>query len=183
MNNKKEYTIRLANENDTRKISKLLEKYKNIDDISKSKENFFMDAKVNLNVYSKLSIRYYLYNFEQEFIIVEKGDEIWGLVVVALPVDKTKVFNLNVMILNDDAISLVKEIFRFAVSELNKKSVIKPTKIRTFISIDNTLSDFWINKLKNVGFVYEALRECETEDDKVLVSMVLDTIVQEEQVC
>lgn len=182
MSMEKKYKIRLAEENDTRKISEFIEKYK-VMDKSDVEKTLFVNDKVRLNDYSKLVVRFYLYNFKEEFIIVENNNEIESLVSIGLPKDKSRAFTLNLMLLKDECIDLIKEIFDFAIFELNEKSIIKPTKIRTFLSLNNKCSDFWINRLKSVGFKYEALRECESKDKRLLISLALSTIIQEEKVC
>lgn len=173
------YKIRLAVEKDTQRITEYINKYKE-NNCMKITKRSFVSALVAQDDYSEISLRYNLYNFLEEFILIENDEKIEGLISIKVSQNLSKAFNLNFILFDNLNIDTLNETLNYILINLPNKSIVVPTKIRTFIESDNTLSQYWIDIFNEIGFRYEVTRDYELKNEKSVISLKVDTVLNEE---
>ena len=169
-----EYSLRLAEEKDTRSIIDFINNKRKNSKLNLEK-NLFINVMLNNYNYSSENIRYSLYNFTEEFILIEKYGIINGVIAIDIPQNLSKAATMNLIILDDFIIHKFKEIFKFTLCELDKKSIRDLTKIRVFIEENLEYSEYWIKLYEDLGFVHEVTRAFEIEHRGPIKSMSIDT--------
>lgn len=176
---KNNYIIRLAEEKDTKEINAYLNKHKKNNCINVT-NRAFVNALITPIDYSDLMVRNNLYSFSEEFILVENEEEIEAVISVKVSNNMSRVFVLNLLLCESLDINKLREAVKFLLIELPKRSIISPTKIRTFIGKDNVLAQYWIDIFNQLGFKYETTRNSELESGQSVISLEIDTILDEE---
>lgn len=111
--------IRLADENDIEKIYTFINKSIISKKGNSNKLVTFTDAFINLDAYNSLAIRFNLYNYKEEFFIVQNDDNnIKGIISFRIPDGLSKCFSLSLMILEDRDLLMIDKIFEFAIEKL-----------------------------------------------------------------
>lgn len=166
--------IRLADENDIEKIYTFINKSIISKKGNSNKLVTFTDAFINLDAYNSLAIRFNLYNYKEEFFIVQNDDNnIKGIISFRIPDGLSKCFSLSLMILEDRDLLMIDKIFEFAIEKLLSESIVIPSKIR--ININNGIDKFTIitNNFLKLGFSHEAIRKGEINSGDLITSLVL----------
>lgn len=187
--NNTEYTIRLAEEKDTTEILEFINRYKKGNNIEMN-NNIFRNVLLSNGYYNNLNVRFNLYNFFEEFILIENKGIIKTLIAIKLPnnlaENLSKVFELNLFLIDSLDVDLLKLGIQYAVNYLPKVSIILPTKIRTFIDSDNNYAELWSSILNKIGFVYKFTRENEFDSNRKIKVFEIDTTIvtnKELEVC
>lgn len=173
------YTIRLAEEKDTERIIKYINKHKK-DHCMKITKQSFVSPLLNLADYNELSIRYNLYNFLEEFILIEDNDKLEGIISIKVSTNLSRAFNLNFILFHNLNINTLKETLDYILMTLPNRSIIVPTKIRTIIESDNMLTQYWIDIFNEIGFRYKATKKYELQNDKSVISLEIAIVLNEE---
>lgn len=173
------YNLRLATETDTHKIAEYINEYKK-NYPNKTTNKSFISALTNLDDYSELNIRYGLYNFSEEFILVESNQKIEGLVSINVPQNLSKVFNLKLILFNNLNINLLKEIINYSLTSLPELSIVAATKIRITVESDTELTQYWIDIFNKLGFTYETTRKYELKSAKSVITLTINTTLSKE---
>jgi len=169
------YSIKLIEEADTKRLIKFMNKYMNSKhEFEMSKRIFLSDQILNQECYNDINIRSSIYNFYEEYIVMEKEGKIAAL--IALDINRnnlSKVLNLNLIICEEGEMSRLRDMFIFATEILPEYSIVEPTKIRTYIRENGIFTEYWKNKLMEAGFSHEVTRENEVGNGVALTTMII----------
>ncbi|MGG7178447.1 hypothetical protein ACQPU1_12670 [Clostridium paraputrificum] len=169
------YSVKLIQEQDTKKVIRFISSYMNKKNkLEMSKKVFLSDQILNQECYNDINIRSGIYNYYEEYIVLEKEKEIIAL--IGLDINKnnlSKVLNLNLLICEENEIELLQDMFSFAIEILPEYSIIEPTKIRTYIRDNRMFSDYWTNILLKAGFIHEVTRKDEVGNGMSLTTMII----------
>lgn len=166
--------FRLADETDTEEIYNFINKVTRNKEKNANKLLVFNDAFIKLDEYKLLSIRFNLYNFEEEFFLIQnENNDIRGIISFKLPEGFSKCFNLNLMILENLNLIILNKIFKFMVEKLLTESIVTPSKLR--ININKKIENYWDirEKFLELGFSHEATRKDETILEDIIISLAL----------
>jgi hypothetical protein len=114
----------------------------------------------------ELMTRYNLFSFSSEFYLLEKNDEIKGLIsIIGRPLKNSTVSFLNYFICKDE--NHAGEFLSLVVTNINDIAINKVSKIVMNIDDETTFNNY-VEILSEAGFVHESTLEDELENSKNL---------------
>lgn len=157
-----EYYMRIGTEEDIIKIFNFIDEHEEKNEYLNYRNPLFINEKE----YSMLGVRVKLFTQREKFFILEKNEEIHGLVVIGLPLQsKKKTAEINLIMVNE---KYSADLLQYALSTLPYISIVEVNKI-TLIKEDINKNIIDENILKNIGFENEAKLENELGFEKNII--------------
>lgn len=168
------YNIRLAEEKDFKKLVGFINKH----DPRNSKANdgvsmLYVNPLINNNSYFReLALRDSLYNFREEFILVEQDDEIQGMLTINIPYQgRSLSANVSFFVFPCHS-EMLFDAIDFAVEQLPIHAIVAPTKLRLLVSHHGTGKENLLELITKAGFCQEIVLKNELGFDKDILSYV-----------
>lgn len=162
------YTIRLAEENDTKIIVDFVNKQIN------NEENYFNVIGSKKEDYDEITIRHNLYQCIEDFILLEKDQKVYGMLIFAGNITGTsKALMVNAVFMEIYNEELLKHMFDFAHDILPEYSIIEPIKLR--VQLEKKECEYfqkWSSAFKKSGFKEEILRENELGMNRHILTLI-----------
>jgi len=130
-----EYVARLAGEGDLRSIMNLLNRY----GVPSGATNADKDTIVHIdpllppNAYREVNVRFQLYNFSEEFVMLERAGTLDGLLGVKLSDFGIEVMHLGLVVVRRDC-PVTSELLQYMAANVAEIALTRPTKFRLTVS-------------------------------------------------